>query len=69
MIVTTSRATFPMNDVCKLPQVLASDIVLQLLNYIQSVLHQALPMEKMRSRIFLDEMEEVIRVAESGTLR
>jgi len=68
MIVTTSRAEFPLDDPTDLPRILASDLALQLLSFVSQALVEAAD-EQVRGRIILDELENVIMIVSGGIIR
>ena len=59
--ITTSRATFSVQDIEDLPNIIADDLNGQLLTYTESVLISELD-EVHKSRIFKDELENMIRI-------
>ena len=59
--ITTSRATFSVQDIEDLPNIIADDLNGQLLTYTESVLISELD-EVHKSRVFKDELENMIRI-------
>ena len=68
LIVTTSRATFPLVDTSNLIPILSEDISFQLSTYLQECIKECVQGEK-ASGVFVDQMEETVQVPGVGSLR
>lgn len=68
VLITTSRASFAMSDPAELLAITTDDVSSQLLSALLPVVRAAAP-GMLRTRIYLDEMEEVISLGDVGTLR
>ena len=65
-LLTTSRATFPVIDVENLQQVVAEDLVLQVLRLIELTVKKA---TDPNDTVFLDELEHVVVLPNGALLR
>lgn len=65
--ITTSCASFAIQEIDDLPSVIADDMSRQLLVYTEGILRGELGEENI-SRIYIDELENVIRIQSDSIL-
>ena len=68
-LLTTSRSTFPIVDVEDLQQIVADDLVLQLLCLVEYNSKKIIAQEERTATVFLDELEHAVVFANSAQLR